>query len=182
MVISAIIPFPNSIKFTFSSISVSIVYLHLLRTWFVSSNSIWMIIIWLLFSPFVISILLIAYISLVWEDIQKDQFFITSFFIIFILTWAISSLLFNLERIKAAVTILNAIFTSALTIVFLTSLNADLTKLFFSKDILIEANKEGFSSNYLIELFTKLLTLPYVLSAIWALVIIELRSLKIIRR
>lgn len=180
--IASIIPFPNVIKFIFTFSAIILVYLHMFRASVVSSNSVISIILWLLIAPFFISIFVVAIVGMFWKPIEQDNYFTISFFILFIGSWIFASIIFELTKVKAAVTILNAIITTILAIVFLTSLDSDYSQVMFSEELIKEADKEGFSANSLIELSVKLITLPFVISAIWSLVVIELRSLGIIRR
>lgn len=181
LMFSAILmPMPEFLQYIISIISIALFYIVLFLNSIKSANNVFKMICWLLVAPFLITIFVSAYISLLWEPIQQNRYFIMLLFVVFIFSWLFASYRFDLDKIKAAVMILNAIFTTILTIAFLTTLDAEFSKLLFSTDIIKAAVDEGFSESNLIELIIKMITLPYILSAIWAQIIIELRYLKIV--
>ncbi|SFC75793.1 hypothetical protein [Clostridium uliginosum] len=182
MILSIVIPIPNELRNPIYIIVTTIIYILWFRDSIKVANNVWKMIIWLLFAPFIISLVATAYISLVWIPIQQDKYFLFLFIVMVILLWMLAAYKFDLDKIKAAIFILNAIVTTIITIAFLTTLNTDLSKLVFSTDLIELATKDGFLANSLIELIIKMITLPYILSVIWAQVIIELRSLKMIGR
>jgi|GEM_PF-4715394 len=182
ILIALFIPFPSSIRFTIFILIMILIYINIFRRSILASTTIVRIMIWLICAPFKIIIIVTGYISLIWVDILQSRYFLISFVFLFILSWILAAYIFELKKVKAAILILNSIFSSILSVAFLTTLDADISKLVFDESIIQEAVNKGLSLNNLIETFVKILTFPYVLSAIWALLIVELRSLGIIRR
>jgi hypothetical protein len=168
LVIAVFIPFPTLIKLAIFLLAMTMVYLNIFRSSILASITIFRIICWLLCAPFLISIVVIGYISFIWSDILQDKYFIYAFLFLFVFSWMLAGYIFDLNKVKAAILILNTIFTSIVTIAFLTTLDANLSKLVFDESMISAALKEGFSANTLIELLVKVLTFPYIISAIWA--------------
>lgn len=182
MLVAVFIPLPTVIRLVIFFVIMTLVYTNIFRSSILASTTIIRIICWLICAPFLISIVVVSYISFVWSDIQQDKYFLYIFLFLFVLSWMLAGYIFELNRVKAAILILNTIFTSFVTIAFLTTLDANLSKLVFDDNMINAAANEGFSTNTLIELLVKILTFPYIISAIWAQLIVELRSLGIIRR
>ena len=89
--------------------------------------------------------------------------------------------IFDLAKVKAAITILNAIILSVLAVTFITSFDMTYSMLVFDMDMIKEAQEAGVSSNGLLEYLIKLLILPYLLAGIWGAVIAELRQTGVIK-
>ena len=137
--------------------------------------TVYKICIFLMITP-IISIIILALLSFVWKAVVMDTIFIISFSFIFIGTWIFAAVYFDKDKVKAAMTIINAFFASILVLTFL----ANFINYNSYSYIITTANQTGISSATLIESLIKYLTFPYVLAGIWGAVIIELRHLKII--
>lgn len=182
IVITLLIPLPQIAKYVLLIAVMTLVYLNMFRSSVLASTTVFRILLWLIAAPSIISIVILGYISFLWDGVEQERYFIFLFLVFFILSWVFAGYVFELNKVKAALLILNSIFTSLLAIAFLTTLDSNLSSLVFDSEIINAASQQGFNENSLIETIVKILVFPYVMSAIWAQLIVELRSLGIIRR
>lgn len=135
---------------------------------------------WLFVSPIFIALILSVTVASYLTKINQDNLFIIIVCTLIILLWCISALILDKDKVKASLLINNAILTTILAISFLSTIDDSFSKIIYDKSYIDEAISIGISPNSIIELLIKLLTLPYVLGAIWSSVLIELRHLDIL--
>ncbi len=182
VIVTNILPLPQQIIPTIYTFFFTLMYLNILRNSIMRSTTILRMIRWLLIAPILISIIVASYISMIWKPILEDMYFLPMLLLLFILSWLFAAYKFEYKKIKAAVTILNGLFMLIIALVFLTTLNADLSKMVFDKDTIQSAYNNGISANSIIEIVVKFITLPFVISALLAQVLLELRCLEIIKK
>lgn len=179
LVIFTFAPISNKLKFPLNAVAIALIYIVILINSVNEANSVLKIIWWLLFYPIVISVFVSIYVSIFWHPIiTQDKYFIPLFLVAFFCSWMFASYAFDYKKVKLAITILNAFFATIVTLAFLTTLDSNLITSFFSSETISLALHSGLSINSLIEVVIKFITFPYVISVIWAQVILELRSSK----
>ena len=136
---------------------------------------------WLILVPFIVAAILTSLILMLWKPASTGIPFGVVFISFFVLIWMFAAYIFDLAKVKAAITILNAIILSVLAVTFITSFDMTYSMLVFDMDMIKEAQEAGVSSNGLLEYLIKLLILPYLLAGIWGAVIAELRQTGVIK-
>jgi hypothetical protein len=147
-------------------------------SWVTSSiewaNTIFKMVIWLLFAPLTIPIFIILFVSLFWINIVSNLQFIISFLLLFIIIWTLAALKFEKKKIKVAISIVNALTLTVLAFSFFSYFGLGIT--FIRKLITIELN--GCAIETILEILVKIVTLPYLLGGIWGAVALEIRDYK----
>ncbi|REK71976.1 hypothetical protein [Paenibacillus paeoniae] len=181
IIIGVYLPSPQ-IKFLLIGFAITLVYLNMFLNSITNANTIFRIIRWLLVAPFLIALVVASYISFFWSPVIEDRYFIWFLLFTFVVSWLAASLFFELNKVKAAVMLINALFTTLLAVAFLTTLDSNFSSLVFDQSVIDTAIQEGLSENSLVEILVKIITFPFVISSIWAMLVIELRTIGIIRR
>ncbi|MCQ6268242.1 hypothetical protein M1K46_21780 [Fictibacillus sp. WQ 8-8] len=154
-------------------------YARLIRSSIIEANTVFRQVIWLISAPVILALLPFMVIGVfIPMLINNDLYFFLIYVFFFILTWVFVAFVFDIEKIKVAVQIVNALFLSILSVTFVFYFTPDLLKDIFSKEVLVDIKKDGLEIESLIDLFIKLLTIPYILSGIWVNVAIAYREYK----
>lgn len=130
--------------------------------------------VWLLITPLVFTLIFIASFSILFSDLATDFIFAVIIIVITTVVWALTAWIFNEEKTKIAMSILNDIFRYILVFSLLANW-------YQYPSIIVEAIKPfGMTPGSLIETSIKIVTLPYVLAGIAGTFILNLRQWKII--
>lgn len=84
--------------------------------------------------------------------------------------------LFELNKIKVAIQIVNAIFISVLSLTFIFYFTSDIFIKLISKEILLVMKNNSLGIETILDLVIKVITLPYILAGIWASVALAIRE------
>lgn len=169
----------SSIRTFLMMIAITLIYLNMFIISITNANTILKIIRWLLIAPLIIGVVIAGYVSIWWTAALKDQYFVWFLLIVFVVSWVTAALFFELNKVEAAIKIINAIFATLLAFAFLTTLNSNFSTLIFDQSTINAAIHTGISKNSLVEIIVKLVTFPFIISSIWALLIIKLRTIRL---
>ncbi|MCM3595038.1 hypothetical protein M4D55_04470 [Metabacillus idriensis] len=161
-------------------IFLTLIYSKLIRSSIQKANSIFKQVIWLMLAPVILALLPFVIIEEFFPIlVNNDLYFVLIYIFFFILSWVIAVFVFDIKKIKVAVQIVNALFLSILSVTFIFYFIPELLINFISTDILTEViKKEGLGLETFFDIFIKALTIPYILSSIWANVAIAYREYK----
>ena len=73
---------------------------------------------WLILVPFIVAAILTSLILMLWKPASTGIPFGVVFISFFVLIWMFAAYIFDLAKVKAAITILNAIILSVLAVTF----------------------------------------------------------------
>ncbi|MBP7331438.1 MAG: hypothetical protein KBA08_03900 [Firmicutes bacterium] len=121
--------------------------------------------------------MLIAYVSIFWDAIILDVPFTICFLIIFVLVWTLAASKFEKKKIKAAMSVVNALTLTILALTFIAYFGIS-TIVFVDTNTINEIKAEGYTIETMIEILIKAITLPYLLGGIWGLVALDIRDAK----
>lgn len=157
-----------------------LMYFKLIRNSIQKANTIFRQVIWLFIAPVIIAMLPFVILEKFFPQLIFNNFiFVPIYIFFFIMTWIIAIFLFDFKKIKVAVQIANAIIISILSITFIFYFTSDFLSELFSNELLLELQKENIGIETILDLFIKTITIPYVLSAVWAGVFIAYKDYKI---
>jgi hypothetical protein len=158
-------------------IFLTLFYSKLTRSSIQKANTIFKQVIWLIFAPVILALLPFVIIEKFFPIlVNNDLYFILIYVFFFILSWIIAVFVFDLKKIKVAVQIVNALFLSVLSVTFVFYFIPELLINLTGSEVLTEIKNEGLGLETFFDLMIKALTIPYVLSSIWANVAIAFRE------
>ena len=178
MILGGILPFSQSIKLFLMLAGTALICLAWLRDSIIWACTISKMIIWLLIAPFLISLMLIAYISVFWNEISYDTPFSIVFIVIFAFVWTFAAYKFEKKKIKAAMSFVNALTSTVLALSFIFYFGFGNSLISLDQNTLNELSSIGLNPASLLEIITKTLTLPYLLGGIWGLATLEILEAK----
>lgn len=175
VIIFGLLPLPHIMKLSSFYLGIGLIYLVWLFDSIEWASTIPKMIIWLLVAPFLISLVIIAYVSLFWNDVVLNLPFALSFLLIFILVWLLAALRFDKKKIKVAMSFVNALTLTILALTFILYFGFD-TASFIDSSITKEAEANGYNIESIPEILIKIVTLPYLLGGLWGTVAYEIRD------
>lgn len=184
MFVFALVFRSNAFAFmSFTVIGMTLIGIAELKNSIAKATSAFRIMKWLSVAPLGILIFLLLYISLISESIANNTLFGYCLFnVVFVATWIIGALVFDFNKVKAALLILNAIIITFLSISFvLYTIDTQHLAVILPHQIIPELKKIELTPSSFLELIFKIMTLPYVLASIWSIVILELRGMGMLK-
>lgn len=178
MLSGAFLPFLPDIKLYLALAGITFLYLFWLRDSIIWACTISRMIIWLLIAPGIISLVIIGYISVFWNEVLYNMPFSIGFILFFIIVWTLAAYNFDKRKIRAAMTFINAVTLTTLGLTFIFYFNVGNSFIPMSQADLTELTAAGLSQASLLEILIKMITLPYFLAGIWGLAVLEIREAK----
>ncbi|MFC9600215.1 hypothetical protein ACFTQL_20450 [Peribacillus butanolivorans] len=160
-------------------IFLTLFYTKLIRNSIQKAKSVFCQVIWLIFAPLFLALLPFVIIEKFFPKlVNNDSYFVPIYLFFFILSWVLAVFVFDIKKIKVAVQTVNALFLSVLSVTFVFYFTPEFLTNMFSTEGITEIKKEGLELETFVDLLIKALTIPYVLSGIWANVAIAYREYK----
>lgn len=173
----------QSLGIFFIYVFLTLMYIKIINSSVKWANSVCKQVVWLIIAPIIIALLPFAIIERIIPSIAyQNSFFVPVYLFFFVITGVIAVLIFDLNKVKISIQIVNGIFLTILSLTFVFYFQADALFNFIEPDLANEILSANVSIESLFELLVKLITIPYILLGIWGNIAVSIREIQYYKR